>query len=141
MRVTRAFGDRHGPDYELGRGGRIGSLPTAFAGVALVGYGVVFLALTFYGTGFELGVGTLDGVTPADLDAVMNYIDHLHVATAVFVVGAALAYRELQSGRPPADDVWRPLFGVSTVLRGATGGGVRERRFARPGWRFLRRGR
>lgn len=80
----------------------------ALAGVAFVGYGVVFLARTFVGTGFELGVATLNGVTPAELDAIdpaiMHYITHLHVATAAFIIAtgiaiAALAWYGVRSGQ------------------------------------------
>jgi hypothetical protein len=34
----------------------------ALAGVAFIGYGVVFLVLNFVGGGFELGVNTLAGM-------------------------------------------------------------------------------
>ena len=107
MRVDQATVDRHELDYELGRGGRLGSLLMALAGVAFIGYGVVFLARTFFGTGFELGVATLNGVTRADLTAldpaVVHYIDHLHVATAAFIIAtgiavAALAWYGVRSG-------------------------------------------
>ena len=79
----------------------------ALAGVAFIGYGVVFLARTFFGSGFELGVATLNGVTRADLTAldpaVVHYIDHLHVATAAFIITtgiaiAALAWYGVRSG-------------------------------------------
>nr|WP_222844840.1 hypothetical protein [Haloplanus rubicundus] len=64
----------------------------ALAGVAFVGYGVVFLALNFVGTGFELGVSTLAGMTSADLDPrVAYYISHLHVATAAFIISTGIA--------------------------------------------------
>ncbi|WP_224449924.1 hypothetical protein [Haloprofundus salilacus] len=107
MSVDQATAEQHGTDYELGRGARTGSLLMALAGVAFVGYGVVFLARTFFGTGFELGVATLNGITPADLDAVdpavMHYINHLHVATAAFIITtgiaiAALAWYGVRSG-------------------------------------------
>lgn len=58
-------------------------------------YAVVFLFRAFSGTGFELGVATLNGVTPAQLNqlnpAVMAYITHLHVATAGFIAATAVA--------------------------------------------------
>jgi cytochrome bd-type quinol oxidase subunit 1 len=64
----------------------------ALAGVAFVGYGVVFLVLNFVGSGFELGVSTLDGMTPADLNpTVAYYISHLHVATAAFIISTGIA--------------------------------------------------
>lgn len=100
--------DRHETDHELERRLHTGALLMALAGVAFIGYGVVFLARTFFGTGFELGVATLNGVTPADLNAidpsVMHYITHLHVATAAFIIAtgiaiAALAWYGVRSGQ------------------------------------------
>ncbi|RBI64600.1 hypothetical protein DMJ13_09025 [halophilic archaeon] len=95
MSVNQATVDRRETDYELGRRERLGSLLMALAGVAFIGYGVVFLARTFFGTGFELGVATLNGVTRAELNAidpaVVHYIDHLHVATAAFIISTGIA--------------------------------------------------
>ncbi len=99
MSLDQATGSQHRTDHELGRGARIGSLLMALAGVAFVGYGVVFLARTFFGSGFELGVATLNGVTPAELDAIdpaiMHYITHLHVATAAFIIATGIAVTAL----------------------------------------------
>jgi len=67
----------------------------ALAGVAFVGYGVVFPPRTFVGSGFEAGVATLNGVSRADLNAIdpaiVHYIDHLHVATAAFIIATRIA--------------------------------------------------
>jgi hypothetical protein len=58
-------------------------------------YAVVFFFRAFSGSGFELGVGTLNGVTPQQLNglnpAIMAYIMHLHVATAGFIAATAIA--------------------------------------------------
>ena len=99
MSTDQATIERHENDYELARGVRTGSLLMALAGVSFVGYGVVFLARTFFGTGFELGVATLNGVTPAELNAIdpaiMHYINHLHVATAAFIIATGIAVAAL----------------------------------------------
>ena len=99
MSVDQAPVDRHETGYEQDRGGRLGSLLMALAGVAFIGYGVVFLARTFSGAGFELGVATLNGVTRADLNAidpaVVHYINHLHVATAAFIISTGIAVTAL----------------------------------------------
>ncbi|MGR3343435.1 MAG: hypothetical protein ACU0DI_09475 [Paracoccaceae bacterium] len=62
-------------------------------------YAIVFFFLSFSGEGFEIGVPTLNGVTPADLDAlspaVMAYITHLHLATAGFIAATAVAVMAL----------------------------------------------
>ena len=99
MSTDQATIEQHEVDYTPGRGVRTGSLLMALAGLAFVGYGVVFLGRTFLGTGFELGVATLNGVTPAELDAIdpaiMHYINHLHVATAAFIVSTGVAVAAL----------------------------------------------
>lgn len=69
---------------------------TMVAGAALfLLYAIVFFFRAFSGAGFELGVATLNGVTPQQLDqlnpAVMGYITHLHVATAGFIAATAIA--------------------------------------------------
>ena len=75
---------------------RNGSLLMALAGVAFIGYGVVFLIMNFVGSGFELGVSTLAGMTSADLNpTVAYYISHLHVATAAFIVSTGIAITAL----------------------------------------------
>nr|WP_218836338.1 hypothetical protein [Halobaculum salinum] len=78
---------------------RFGSLLMALAGIAFVGYGAAFLALAFVGSGFELGVATLNGITSAELNAIdpaiMYYITHLHVATAAFIISTGIAVTAL----------------------------------------------
>src|SRR5215831_14807782 len=69
------------------------------ASLAFIGYAVVFLFRNFAGGGFELGVTTLNGITPANLDtlnpAVMHYIMHLHIATAGFIAATGIAVAAL----------------------------------------------
>ena len=75
---------------------RNGSLLMALAGVGFIGYGIVFLILNFVGSGFELGVSHLDGMTPAELNPVVAvYISHLHVATAAFIISTGIAVTAL----------------------------------------------
>ena len=81
---------------ELGSDLRNGSLLMALAGVGFIGYGIVFLVLNFVGGGFEIGVSSLDGVTPAELNpTVAYYISHLHVATAAFIISTGIAVTAL----------------------------------------------
>ena len=74
---------------------RKGSALMALAGVAFVGYGLVFLLWNFVGGGFELGVDAINGITRGDLNAlepaVLHYISHLHVATAAFIISTGIA--------------------------------------------------
>ena len=73
-----------------------GSILMALAGIAFVGYGLVFLVLNFVGGGFEIGVSTLGGLSPAELNpAVAYYISHLHVATAAFIISTGIAVTAL----------------------------------------------
>ena len=58
-------------------------------------YAVAFFFRAFSSSGFEIGVETLNGVTPQQLDglnpAIMGYIMHLHVAIAAFIAATAVA--------------------------------------------------
>ena len=60
---------------------RTGSTMMLIAGLAFIGYAVVFFIRSFTSTGFELGVETLNGVTKDQLNAlnpaVVYYINHL----------------------------------------------------------------
>lgn len=85
-----------GEQTELNSNLRNGSLLMALAGVAFIGYGALFLVLNFVGGGFEIGVSTLAGMTPGDLDpTVAYYISHLHVATAAFIISTGVAVTAL----------------------------------------------
>lgn len=74
---------------------RNGSLLMAIAGVAFIGYGVVFLIWDLAGAGFELGVETVGDFTRAELSAshpeILHYISHLHIATAAFIIATGVA--------------------------------------------------
>jgi uncharacterized protein YacL len=96
MATERSIADERQEPAELGATLRTGSLLMALAGAAFIGYGAVFLALNFVGSGFELGVSTLDGMTKADLNpTVAYYISHLHVATAAFIISTGIAVTAL----------------------------------------------
>ncbi|WP_226006968.1 hypothetical protein [Natrinema salinisoli] len=122
MSTNRATAGGYETDHELERGTRIGSLLMAFAGVAFVGYGIVFLARTFFGTGFELGVATLNGVTPADLDAIdpaiMHYINHLHVATAAFIIATGIAITALAWYGVRSGQLWAWATAIAAAVIG-----------------------
>ena len=67
--------------------------------LAFIGYAAVFLLRNFSGSGFELGVETLKGVTRANLDAInpaiVHYIGHVHVALAGFIAATGIAVAAL----------------------------------------------
>jgi cytochrome bd-type quinol oxidase subunit 1 len=58
-------------------------------------YALVFFIRSFMGSGFELGVDTLNGVTKDQLNAlnpgIYAYITHLHVAVSGFIASTAIA--------------------------------------------------
>ncbi|MFC6837835.1 hypothetical protein [Halomarina ordinaria] len=96
MATEQSIADEREDQTELGAPLRNGSLLMALAGIAFIGYGIVFLVLNFAGSGFELGVSTLDGMTKADLNpTVAYYISHLHVATAAFIISTGIAVTAL----------------------------------------------
>jgi len=76
-----------------------GSILMLLGALSFVGYGIVFFFRSFLGTGFELGVDTINGVTQAQLNAlnpaVVSYITHLHIATAAFIIGTGIAVAAL----------------------------------------------
>jgi cytochrome c oxidase subunit IV len=96
MATTQQTPGEQGEQLQLNSNIRTGSLLMSLAGVGFIGYGIVFLILNFVGGGFEIGVSTLGGVTPAELDPVVAYyISHLHVATAAFITSTGIAVTSL----------------------------------------------
>lgn len=92
MATDKSAVDERGEQVQYESQLRNGALLMALAGIAFVGYGLVFLVMNFVGSGFELGVSTLAGMTAADLDpTVAYYISHLHVATAAFIISTGIA--------------------------------------------------
>ena len=74
---------------------RNGASLMVLAALLFLVYAIVFFFRAFASSGFEVGVPTLNGVTPQQLDelnpAIMAYITHLHVAIAGFVAASAIA--------------------------------------------------
>lgn len=72
-----------------------GAVTMIVGAVLFLLYAVVFFFRSFSGQGFELGVPTLNGVTPEQLNqlnpAIMGYITHLHVAVSGFIASTAIA--------------------------------------------------
>ena len=96
MSTEHSVTDRQYAQADIGANLWTGSLLMALAGLAFIGYGVVFLVVNFLGGGFEIGVSHLGGQTPADLDpTVTYYISHLHVATAGFIIATGIAVTAL----------------------------------------------
>jgi hypothetical protein len=85
-------------------------------------YAIVFLFRAFSGTGFELGVATLNGVTREQLDAinpaVVGYITHLHVATAGFIAATSVAVLGLTWYGVRAGAMWAWITAVVSPVVG-----------------------
>ena len=74
---------------------RSGAGLMVLAALLFLVYAIAFFFRAFAGSGFEVGVPTLNGVTRQQLDelnpAIMGYITHLHVAIAGFIAATAIA--------------------------------------------------
>ncbi len=106
---------------------RAGALLMLLGALSFIGYAVVFFFRSFTGSGFELGVDTLNGVTTSQLTAlnpaVLYYINHLHVATAGFIAatGIAVAFLAWHGVRRGAWWAWvaavlSPVAGLAVAL-------------------------
>jgi hypothetical protein len=106
---------------------RLGAQLMLIASLAFIGYAIVFLFRSFAGGGFELGVETLNGVSPSDLNklnpAVMHYIGHLHVATAGFIAATGIAVAALSWYGVRRGELWAwiaavvsPVVGLAVAL-------------------------
>jgi hypothetical protein len=106
---------------------RTGSIVMFIGALSFIGYAVVFFFRSFMGTGFELGVDTINGATQADLNAlnpaIVPYIGHLHIATAGFIAAtgiavAALAWYGVRRGEWWAwvTAVVAPVVGLAVAL-------------------------
>src|SRR3989440_1651770 len=72
-----------------------GSVIMVGGGAIFLVYAIVFFFRAVSGEGFEVGVATINGVTPAQLNqlnqAIVPYIAHVHVALAGFIAATAIA--------------------------------------------------
>ncbi|GAA2393771.1 hypothetical protein [Nonomuraea africana] len=79
---------------------RLGAALMALAGLAFVGYAVIFFVRNFTGAFLELGIG------PGEVDVgrseirafspdLYNYVSHLHIAVSGFIAAAGLATASL----------------------------------------------
>jgi len=95
--------------------------------ISYVLYGIVFFIRSFVGNGFELGVETLNGVTVSQLNtlnpAIFYYIQHLHVATAEFIIATGIAVAALSWYGVRSGQLWAfvaaviaPVVGIAVVI-------------------------
>ncbi len=99
-----------------------GGIVMVIGALMFIAYAVVFFFRSFSGEGFEIGVATLNGVTPADLNklnpAVMAYISHLHIATAAFIAATGIAVAALAWYGVRRGDWWAWLAAVVSPVVG-----------------------
>jgi len=73
-------------------------------------YGIVFFFLSFSGKGFELGIKTIGGLTPTELNllnpSLLPYITHLHIATAAFIIATGIAVGALSFYGVRRGELW-----------------------------------
>lgn len=74
---------------------RWGTYLIGLSGIGFIANGFAMLYRVFFSAGFEAGVPTLGGVTPADLAAtnheLYHYVNHLHVNVAGLMLAAGIA--------------------------------------------------
>ncbi len=99
-----------------------GGIVMVIGALMFIAYAVVFFFRGLSGEGFEIGVATLNGVTPADLNklnpAVMAYISHLHLATAAFIAATGIAVAALAWYGVRRGDWWAWLAAVVSPVVG-----------------------
>lgn len=107
---------------------RAGSALMALAGLAFIGYGVIFFVRNFTGAFLELGIGPEQvDVRRDDIRAFSNdlyrYVSHLHIAVAGFIAAtgyatAALAWFGVRRGLVWAyvTAVVAPVLGLAVAL-------------------------
>lgn len=93
------------------------------AGAALfLLYAIAFFFRALSGEGFEIGVATLGGASPAQLSrlnpAVVPYMTHLHVAVAGFIAATAIAVIGLSWFGVRAGEWWAFVTAVISPVVG-----------------------
>jgi len=106
---------------------RGGATLMLLAALAFIVYGVAFFIRSFAGSGFEIGVQTLGGMTKTELTAfnptIAYYITHLHVATAGFIMATGIAVAALSWWGVQRGEWWAwwgaviaPVVGLAVAL-------------------------
>jgi hypothetical protein len=102
---------------------RTGSLLMAIAGLAFIGYGVIFFVRNFTGAFLELGIGhdqvnvgkdEIRGFSPE----LYHYISHLHIAVAGFIAATGLATAALAWYGVRRGLLWAYVTAVATPVLG-----------------------
>ena len=102
---------------------RLGSALMAFAGLAFIGYAVIFFVRNFTGAFLELGIGHEQvDVGRAEIQAfspdLYDYISHLHIAVSGFIAATGLATAALSWFGVRRGEVWAYLAAVAAPVLG-----------------------
>ena len=107
---------------------RLGSTLMALAGLAFIGYAVIFFVRNFTDSFLELGIGPGQvDVGKTEIEAfspdLLHYISHLHIAVAGFIAAAGIAVAALAWYGVRRGEWWAwvtavvvPVFGLAVAL-------------------------
>src|SRR5690349_6723377 len=99
---------------------RRGSMIMVAGAAIFLLYAIAFFFRALSGEGFELGVATLHGATPAQLNqmnpAVVPYITHVHVALAGFIAATSIAVMSLSWFGVLAGEWWAFVTAVTVPV-------------------------
>ncbi len=104
-----------------------GGIVMFIGALSFIVYGIAFFFRAFTGKGFELGVETIGGATPAQLTAfnaaLVPYITHLHIAIAAFIIATGIAVGALSLYAVRRGEWWAwiaaviaPVVGLAMAL-------------------------
>jgi hypothetical protein len=102
---------------------RLGSTLMALAGLAFIGYAVIFFARNFTGSFLELGIGQEQvDVGRSEIQAfspdLYEYISHLHIAVSGFIAATGLATAALAWYGVRRGQMWAYVTAVATPVLG-----------------------
>ncbi|MGH3655773.1 MAG: hypothetical protein ACRDUA_03855 [Micromonosporaceae bacterium] len=102
---------------------RLGAGLMAAAGLAFIGYAVIFFVRNFTGAFLELGIGTGQvDVGRAEIEAfspdLYHYVSHLHLAVSGFIAAAGLATAALAWFGVRRGEWWAYVTAVATPVLG-----------------------
>jgi hypothetical protein len=100
---------------------RIGSVLMAIAGIAFVGYGVIFFIRNFTASFLELGIGPHEvSVSRAEIEAfnpsLFEYVSHLHIALSGFIAATGIAVAALSWYGVRRGELWAWVTAVATPV-------------------------
>jgi hypothetical protein len=98
--MTTAAAVHHDTDVDADRALEVGAATMAFAGVAFIGYAVIFFVRNYTDSFLELGIGPAEVSVSKDeiigfSPSLYHYVGHLHIAVSGFIAATGLAVAAL----------------------------------------------